>query len=374
MKTRLTDTFLHFCLNRSAVRHGPRLHRPATSQAPKRPLAGQHGVGAIEFLAVVFPLLLATMAAFEVSRWHMTRETINLALLQAARAGSVSHAHPQDIEDAFLIALSPLYAPAGRHASPYERMIYELNQFEHDSGQRNWDIAILHPDVAEFADFMQQDLPIARQTGNPAINNNYQYEQHQQRSKGVVSGSTIFDANTLQLQARYLYAPVTPGMRRLLRMVFATIGQPGSPLATHGVLPIIAGVTIEMQSHPVFWQSAQTRHVYYARQAGFPSSRKRTRVMASTEHNASKASVGTLDNAPPRSQGRSVALPEAHANIAVDIGAAFQSVRLRDMASPAAADATEQASAIPVAAPDPAQPGIALQPENALLSEPACLP
>ncbi|RZT93054.1 hypothetical protein EV681_3822 [Advenella incenata] len=235
-------------------------------------LRRQHGFAMVEFLVVALPLMFATMASYEASRWYMTRQAVSLALLEAGRAGSVNHTRPQAIEAAFLDALAPLYAPAGAFFSPHERMLHQQKRFEQDHGQLAWDIVITHPDVAEFADFMQKDLPIAVKTGNPAINNNYQHRQHQQYPRGPASGSTIYDANTLQLQARYLYVPVVPGMRTLLRTVFGAIDASGSPLATHGVLPISAAITIEMQSHPVLWLSEQTPHVRYKQRHAFASS------------------------------------------------------------------------------------------------------
>jgi len=227
-------------------------------------LTRQRGFAMMEFLIVALPLLLAAMACYEASRWYMVREAISLALLEAGRAGSVSHARPQIIEEAFLAALTPLYAPAGKFHSPRERLHQQLKRLEQDSsGWLAWDIVITHPTLAEFADFRQKDLPIAIKTGNPAINNNYQHRQHQQFQRGPVSGSTIYDANTLQLRARYLYMPVVPGMQTLLRSVFSAIGASGSPQATLGALPIRAAITIEMQSHPVLWLSEETSHVRY---------------------------------------------------------------------------------------------------------------
>ena len=246
-------------------------------------LARQRGLAMMEFLIIVLPLLFATMCSFEASRWYMAREAVSLALLEAGRAGSVNHARPQTIEDAFLAALSPLYAPAGAFRSPQERMRHQQKQFEQNSGQLAWEIAITHPGVAEFADFMQKDLPIAIQTGNPAINNHYQRRQHEQYPQGHVSGGTIYDANTLQLQARYLYVPVVPGMQTLLRTLFGAIDPSESPLATHGVLPISAAMTIEMQSHPVLWLSEETAHVRYQQRSGLAHSAQTRRQRPAPE-------------------------------------------------------------------------------------------
>ncbi len=226
----------------------------------------QGGIAAIEFLVVALALLLAGMGAFEASRWYMTREALGLALLQAARAGSVRHARPQAIEDAFLDGLTVLYAPPGRFPTARARMEDTLTRFERDNDRLAWEIDILHPNAAEYADFMQKNLPIAIESGNPAINNNYQFEQHQHMPQGRFSGSTIYEANTLQLQLVYLYQPVVPGMKGILRKAMRAIGDKDSLMSTLGVVPIRTGISIEMHSHPVLWMSKQTRHVRYLRQ------------------------------------------------------------------------------------------------------------
>ena len=252
----------------------------------------------VEFLVVALPLLFAATASYEASRWYMAREAVNLALLEAGRAGSVSHARPQAIENAFLAALTPLYAPAGAFRSPRERMRHQQTRFEQDSGQLAWEIAIVHPNTAEFADFMQKDLPIAVKTGNPAINNNYQHRQHQQYPRGPVSGSTIYDANTLQLQARYLYVPVVPGMRPLLRTIFGAISAAGSPQASHGALPISAAITIEMQSHPVLWQSEETAHVRYGHRNALARSSEPLRAPATNTASSRGNATGGIPSQP----------------------------------------------------------------------------
>ena len=280
-------------------------HRHERQRAARTLLPCQHGCGTIEFLVVAVPLLFSAMATYEASRWYMTREAVNLALLEAARAGSVAHARPQAIENAFLRALTPLFAPAGSARTPHARMMFELDQFEHNSSQPAWEITILHPSAAEFADFMQKDLPIALRTGHPAINNHYQYRQHQQHAKGRLSGSTIYDANTLQLQIRYLYQPVVPGMRSLLRSIFSGLGPADSAAAAHGALPIVSAITIEMQSHPVFWQSGETRHVHYAQRASLaintpaPLPYTQQKPQAASDHNRTEPAGQASGANPP---------------------------------------------------------------------------
>lgn len=285
--------------------HSPALRKSLLSYKRCAPSLGrnrftlvisQRGFAAIEFLIVAIPLLMASTASYEVSRWYMTREAVSLALLQAGRAGSVSHARPFVIEAAFLDALTPLYAPAGAFPSPRSRMEETIKRFEQLNRLPAWQITIVHPNAAEYADFMQKDLPIALKTGNPAINNNYQHEQHQHMPKGKVSGSTIYDANTLQLQLRYQYQPVVPGMRTLLRKAAAAVGDTDSPMSTLGIVPVTAAITIEMQSHPVLWISEQTTHVRYANNSALPLSGRPASPQpqaASSRTNADTAAVFT---------------------------------------------------------------------------------
>lgn len=315
MKHLLPETLFTFHFSRSAQTTQANAERSQTMVA----CTGQRGFAAVEFIVVAIPLLFAAMTSYEVSRWYMTREAVSLALLEAGRAGSVSHARPRAIEAAFLSALTPLYAPAGAFRSPRDRMLHQINQLERIGTRRAWDIAIAHPDMAEFADFMQKDLPIAIKTGNPAINNNYQQNQHQQYPRGPTSGSTIYDANTLELHAQYLYVPVVPGMRALLRTLFGPISESGSPLATHGALPIRASITIEMQSHPVLWQAEETAHVHYLHRNAFAQlpgkEQQRTSVKAPPNSHTENNVSGQLESAKNRSDqlpNRSTAIDQSH--------------------------------------------------------------
>lgn len=268
-----------------ATLHGARACRclagntdPTTTAATGHPTPGsQLGFANLEFLIVALPLLMTAAGVFEISRWHMTREIVSVALLQAARAGSMNHTHPQAIQQAFEAALTPLYAPAGGNTNPQARMRHRIQQLESRSGQPAWRITIAHPNALEFHDFRQDDLPIARKTGMPAINNNYQYEQDRQLGVGRASGATIYAANTLQLNVVYHYEPVVPGFSLLLRTLFGT-GKPASASVLGlGLLPIRSSIAIEMQSHPVFWQSGTNAHVAYATTTN-------TQVAATTVH------------------------------------------------------------------------------------------
>lgn len=210
---------------------------PALLASPSR------GMAATEFILVSLPLLLVGLGAFEAARWNLTRQAASLALLEAARAGSVSHADPAAIEDAFRKALQPLGDPS--------RGLPE--------GQAPWRIDILSPRAAHFTDF-----PGPGTGGGPTIPHAYQDLQHQRAlasgrpgGRGHASGDTIFGANTLSLRLDYLHVPLVPGMQSLLRQLGAALPDAGfaaQAMRRAGTLPVRQTVSVTMQSSPRGWR------------------------------------------------------------------------------------------------------------------------
>src|SRR3546814_2801513 len=60
---------------------------------------GQAGASLIEFSVVAVPILLLGLGSVDIASWFFTRQAVSLALLEAGRAGIVSHAHPQRSEE-----------------------------------------------------------------------------------------------------------------------------------------------------------------------------------------------------------------------------------------------------------------------------------
>lgn len=205
--------------------------------------SASRGMAATEFILVSLPLLLAGLGAFEAAHWNLTRQAASLALLEAARAGSVSHADPAAIEDAFRKALQPLGNPS--RGLP--------------QGQAPWRIDILSPRAAHFTDFPGPSLD-----GLRSIPHAYQDLQHQRAlasgqpgGRGSASGDTIFRANTLSLRLDYLHVPLVPGMQSLLRQLGAALPDAGfaaQAMRRAGTLPIRQTVSVTMQSSPRDWQ------------------------------------------------------------------------------------------------------------------------
>src|SRR5690606_32670780 len=92
----------------------------------------------------------------------------------------------------------------------------------------------------------------------------YQDLQHQRAlasglpgGRGSASGDTIFGANTLSLRLHYLYVPLVPGMRALLRQLGETLPDAGfaaQAMRQAGALPIRQTVSVTMQSPAWDWR------------------------------------------------------------------------------------------------------------------------
>jgi len=214
----------------------------------------------MEFALAALPVLLAGLLVFEVTRWQMVRQMLDLALLEAARAGATGHADPRVIERAFIRALLPLFEPGGRHGGALARMQAEFADIEQSLGGRAWRIDVVAPAGTAFADFRDRSLHIAAAPGRGAIRNDYQAEQHARyvdrgwpQGRGPRSRMTIFDANTLRLRVVYVHRPLAPAIRAILRGIAAAGGQ-SDMAARAGMLTLRAEMALPMQSHPVDWR------------------------------------------------------------------------------------------------------------------------
>jgi hypothetical protein len=233
--------------------------------------ARQHGAGAAEFIVIALPLIFLGLCAFETARWLSARHLLSVALYEAARAGSVQHAHPAVIESAFQQALAPL--EAGQRGRSRSR-----------GGQTAWQISVLSPAPGAFLDFA--DRAAARHANGAhangamaIINNHYLAQQHARHrargwpdGRGPQSGQDIFQANTLTLRLRYPFKPLVPGVAAILRSLAGgnrqretadgkrsalarkPVADPGpDSMLRQGYLPILREVSVVMQSHPQAW-------------------------------------------------------------------------------------------------------------------------
>lgn len=210
------------------------------------------GMSSVGFLIIAIPILLLGLGGIEITQWYQTRHLVNVALMQAARHASMTHAQPEEIEKSFEQAILPLFS-SKESSSRRQQQYFRLLQ------QRQlppWRVIVENPNHKHFMDFHRDDLSIAKQTGLLAIDNNYQYEQHQHRGVGLLSQQSIYEANTLTMVITYPYHPLIPGMKSLFKALqtLATDDY-AKQLLAHGFLPITHRLSMSMQSHPVEWPS-----------------------------------------------------------------------------------------------------------------------
>lgn len=217
--------------------------------------ASQRGAAQASLLVSLPVLLLAGLVVIEVAYWHITRQVLNVALMEAARAGSTGHGHPPAMEAAFVKALRPLPTCPVR----WRRIRYA-------SGAPAWRVDILSPPPSAYADFGTHGLPIRQGAGTTdrlvAIRNDYQAEEHARRlqagwheGRGPSSGMTIFQANVLRLRLSYQLPPLTPITRAALRALApagANVSLAAAAARAGNVL-IVQDLAMEMQSHPAAW-------------------------------------------------------------------------------------------------------------------------
>jgi hypothetical protein len=253
-----------------AIRPSTRAIRSARNPRP-------NGAAIVEFTIIVFPLLLCAMLLVEAARWQNVREVCQLALLEAARAGSTNHLRPAAITAAFEEAMLPLFVPAGRFPNASARMRDAWHAIARDSRSPAWRIEVLDPSPQAFARYANPLLHVKGAGHHRVVRNDYQAEAHKRTNTGMDasddsdsggggggggggsgSGSaTIFDANTLRLTLTYLHRPLFPPLRVLFRALGDAKGDYGAQaMARAGLVPITIELAIEMQSHPVQWNQS----------------------------------------------------------------------------------------------------------------------
>lgn len=236
-------------------------------QARRRPLGGadfppsrhdasmpQRGAGMAGFLLALVPVLSLSLGGAELAHWMNLRQTLSLALMDAARAGITRQARPQAIAEAFEHGLRMAYVrPAARdHALRERRRALGVP----------WRIRILSPTPAAFRDHADPGLRLPGiPRGQALIRNDYQPLQQARRlaqgwplGRGPRSGLDIREANVLGLDLWWPGRPLLPGTAALIRGLAPLHGDPlGRQMMRQGYLPFRRRIRMPMQSHPAQW-------------------------------------------------------------------------------------------------------------------------
>lgn len=223
----------------------------------------------IEFAIVAIPVLFLGLGGIELAHWLYTRQAVSLALLDAGRAAITNHNRSAGIIRAFEHALRPIYA-APTEAATTQRLHSALATRNQRMGTAPWQIEVLSPSIQAYTDFSDARVRVDGAAAHPAINNHYLAEQdadYRQQGwvdgRGLVSGQTVFEANTAVLRLSWLHESRLPLMASLLRALGNPNGNYRQRALAQGYLPMTRQITLLMQSHPVLWNNDPSGKVIY---------------------------------------------------------------------------------------------------------------
>jgi hypothetical protein len=206
------------------------------------------------FLLASIPVLTLGLGGIEAAHWSGLRQTLSLALMEAARAGATRQARPQAIAQAFEHGL--------RMAYPDPRAAARALRERRAALGTPWRIRIARPVPEAFLDHADPDLRGPRDhPGQPLIRNDYQARQQARRlaqgwpeGRGPRSGLDIHEANTLVLDLWWPHRPLLPGMAAIVRALAPLAADPAQArLMAAGYLPFRRRAAVAMQSHPAAW-------------------------------------------------------------------------------------------------------------------------
>lgn len=208
-----------------------RSRRPRVARPRERSAATHRGLGAVEFLVVLPVLLFVGLGALQFGLVFQAKHALNVALIEAARAGSVAHADPDAVRAGLARGLLPwLYGAAdlGEYARNVARARAHVAQGEVLGWLR---LEQLSPTPASFDDWSEP----ARDANGGVIDGLREIPNDNLPSRatrtlpargaagdragapiGRGSGQTLADANLLQLQLEYGVALAVPVVGRLL--------------------------------------------------------------------------------------------------------------------------------------------------------------
>ena len=116
-------------------------------------------------------LILLGMLVLELTHSQKIRQLAQLALFESARTGSVTSAEPLSMDFKFRQAILPLFSPAQAHTDPKQRLANKELAVMKETGLSLWEINILNPVRASFADFA--DTGLSQKNGRLTLKNDY---------------------------------------------------------------------------------------------------------------------------------------------------------------------------------------------------------
>lgn len=223
-----------------------------------RPPVRQRGATLVEWTLGATVLFLGIALAIEFAHWQTTRHIASIALMEAARAGSVRHAHPDAIRQAFLNTMQARFAD---HASSTDAMTRSFERVRARTQLPAWQIEQRSPDHAAFSRAPVHDgRGIRHARGKRVLRHDLTERDGQPRHLGgSASANRPFTrakaparALTLHLRLTYHQPALFPAIARLASTLFSRDTFTRRAWAA-GLLVIRLEQRIEMQSDAVQW-------------------------------------------------------------------------------------------------------------------------
>ncbi len=188
----------------------------------------QCGQAMVETLVILFVTLLLLLGIIQFGLIYNAKTTLNYAIFQAARAGSLNYANRDAIEYGLSAGLSPLFTSIeesdGRFATVQkvqnarDDILTEVKNGEFVCLER------LNPTQKAFLAYRVND-PTGIFTGEKLIPNDHLHY----RSSLIKSGAevSIQDANLLKLRVTYCYPMYVPIISNTIKRVYGLLGESG---------------------------------------------------------------------------------------------------------------------------------------------------
>ena len=209
----------------------------------------QRGSAMLEFAVVGPVLMLLGLAMLQYGMLFFAKNQINYATFMAARAGSMTNANQDEIRQAYIKALIPLYG-GGRDsaelAAAYAKAGTDV------AGHTR--IELLNPTQESFDDWNDPALQSTLGHGKRVIPNGGQAYKDP-KAIGAASGQSIQDANLIKLRITQGYEPKVPLIRSVYTKYLHWLDTHSDAFDTAqidaGRIPVVSHVTLQMQSDAI---------------------------------------------------------------------------------------------------------------------------
>ncbi|MET0547759.1 MAG: TadE/TadG family type IV pilus assembly protein [Xanthomonas sp.] len=163
----------------------------------------QAGQAFPEFLVVIPVFLFLLLLIFQMVLVYRAKTVLDLAALEAARAGAVHHAHADEMRKGLVRGMMPLYATGSAPADVYAAWAKASADLAVHSR-----IQVVSPSRQAWEQFKerQHDGRFALPNDNLAF-----------RDTTVKAGVNVQDANILKIRVVYHYPLIVPFVDRVLR-------------------------------------------------------------------------------------------------------------------------------------------------------------